>query len=115
MNNLIRVQFVDRLADLPHNVGYFLFRHGLEFFELLEKLASCCDLHQKINIDGVIEKPVHSYDIWVIQIALNFEFSDKLLCDFLLPKKLFLNYLDGANKLCFFLTGKKHVAILADP
>ena len=115
MNNLIRVQFVDRLADLPHDVGYFLLRHGLKLLELLKELASCCDLHQKINIDGVIEKPVHSYDIWVIQIALNFEFSDKLLCDFLFFEKLFLNYLDGADKLCFLLTGQKHVAIFPDP
>lgn len=66
MDNLARVQFSHRLADLPYDAGNLGLRHRLKFFQLLEELSPHSNLHQDVDIDSIIEEAIHPDDIWMV-------------------------------------------------
>ena len=79
VDDSVRVEFVDCLTDLAHDGGNFGLRHALMFFELFEELPACPHLKDDVNVDGIIEKAVHSDDIGMIQVCLYFELPNELL------------------------------------
>lgn len=72
MDNLIGMQLIDCLTDLPHDRSNPRFRHGLQFFKLFKKLATHSQLKDKIDINSIIKEPIHSHYIRMIQVNLYF-------------------------------------------
>lgn len=112
VNDPMGVQFIDSLADMPHNPGNPMLGHRLMFFELLEELPACAHLQNDIHVDRIVKKPEHFDDIGVVEVGLDLEFPDELLGNFLLPQQLLLHNLQSTNKVGFFFLGQIHLAIL---
>lgn len=99
MDDLVRVQLVDCLADLPHDGCHLGLRHRLQFLQLLEQLVAHGQFHEEIDIDVVVEEPVEADDVGVVEERLDFEFARELFGDVLFQQKFLLNDLDGAYEI----------------
>ena len=99
------------MANLSHNTCHFGFRHGLQFFQLFKQLPSHCYFHQDVDINSIIEKPIHSYNVGMVQKKLNFQLTHKLLCDFFLNNKFFLDDFDSADKICLLFPCQENMPI----
>lgn len=60
------MQLVDSLAYLSDDTCYFLLRHTLVSFELLEELPAHGYFHDQVDIHSVIEETVHADNIRVV-------------------------------------------------
>lgn len=98
-----RVDLVDRVADLLDDRGDFSLLHGLGPFELMEELPACADLKYNEDVRLIVEVAVHLDDIGMVEVELDFHFSDELLNDLLLLDQPLLDHLESADKACVTL------------
>lgn len=81
MDDSIGVQLLHSRTNLFHYSSHLDLRHWFASLELLIQLTSHGYFEYDINVLFIIEAAVHFDDIWVIQIHLYFDFSDKLIYD----------------------------------
>lgn len=79
-----RMDLIDCIADLLHNEGYPCLRQGLRFLELMIQLSSRSDLQNNVDVDRIMEAPIHLDDIRMIEEHLYLNLSDELISDLLL-------------------------------
>jgi hypothetical protein len=72
MDDPLRVYLIDSLADLFHDAGNFVLRHGFASPKLMIQLSTSGHFHNDVDIGLVVEETVHFDDVWVIEIKLNF-------------------------------------------
>ena len=104
MDYVVRVEFIHGLAHLPNEPGYFLLRHGLVLFELLEELAACANFQDDVDVHMIIKEPVHPDNVGMVEETLYFKLPDELLSDLLLLYQLLLNNLEGKYEICLLLS-----------
>jgi hypothetical protein len=98
-----RMYFIDCITDLLDDRRYFRLLHWLCSLQLMEKLTSSAYFKNDVNMRFIIKGTVHLYNVWMIEIKLNFKLSYKLLCNFLLFYQLLFNHLQRADKACVSL------------
>lgn len=92
------MELLDSRTNLFHKGGYLHFWHWFTTFELLIKLPSDSDFQNDVDMLFIIETTVHLDDVGVIQVHLNFHFSDELIHNFLFSKHCLFNDLQGTHK-----------------
>ncbi len=86
----------------------------LEFSVALQdgvKLTSGGVLHDDVNPFFVEEEPVHLEDVFVLEVAVDLDFSSELVDDIRVDELLFWENFQGHNVLCFALACQVDVTI----
>lgn len=81
MDNVLRVNILERLADLVNvPCGFFLgvVLIGL-FLQVLVELALRTVLQDHINLVIIVEEAIELHDVLVVQVAVNFDFPAQLV------------------------------------
>jgi len=78
------VDFVDGFADLLHDGRNFVLCHGLRLPQLVVELPSSAHLQDDVDVVLVIEVPIHFDDVGVVEVHLDLQLADELLCYLLL-------------------------------
>jgi hypothetical protein len=104
VDNPQRMDLVDRLADLLHNMRDLGLRHGLTTLELVVQLPARAHLQNDIDIVLVREVTVHLDDVGVVQELLYLQLTDELLRDLLLNQQFLLYHLQRTGETGVALT-----------
>ena len=84
VNYSICVKLFNRRANLLHQICSFHLRHGLTSLQLLVKLTTQGHLQNNIDVIFVVKTTIHLDDVWMTQVHLDLDLSDKLIHDVLL-------------------------------
>lgn len=68
------------------------------------KLPSCSNLQDDVYIVFIVEVAVHFDDVGVVEIHLDFQLSDKLLCNLLFFQQSLLYHFQSTHKTCILLS-----------
>ena len=99
-----RMDFIDSFTNLLDDRCYLCLLHGLGSFQLVEKLTTGAYLQDDVDVCFIVEVAVHLYDIGVVEIELDFELSNELICYFFVFDQLFLDHFQRTDKSCIFLS-----------
>lgn len=74
-----RMYLINSITDLFHKKSNLLFRDSLRLFQIMIQLPTSTDLKNDINVSVVIKVAIHFYDVWMVEIHLDFQLPNKLL------------------------------------
>lgn len=98
MNNPQRMNLINCIANLLHYERNPRFWQRLRLFQVMVQLPSRSYLQNNINVFLIVKVPVHLDNIRMVEVHLNFELSDELLCDLLFFQQLLFDYFQRADE-----------------
>jgi len=113
MDHVFGVHVDEAVYDLRNVIGCLRLRVALLHLQVVEQLTFDCILQNQVDSVFIIEEPVHSQDVWVVQMRLDLHFALKLLDEIILEQLLFVQYLDCTNELGPLLACQIDLAKLA--
>jgi hypothetical protein len=76
MDDIAIMHELNGMANLLYHTLYLLFRKSSLAPQVVVDVASATELEDQVEVLLVREEGVELHDVWVVQVALDFDFAD---------------------------------------
>ena len=78
MDDITIVHELNRVADLPRDASHSLLPETALLLEVVVNVPAAAELQHEVEVILICEEGVELYDIGMVQVALDLDFSDQL-------------------------------------